>query len=570
MTVQIINADVMDGLRQLPDDSVHCVVTSPPYWGLRDYGVDGQIGLEPTMGEHIDRMVEVFREVRRVLRPDGTLWLNYGDCYATSPNGRSASDTKAANNDDRTFRDKPFSTIGGVLKPKDLCMIPNRIAIALQEPYHLGPIKNEVDRAWLAGLIDADGCIGIRREDNGKWNPSYIPYLTVGCSDRKLVERCAQITGLGRVNLKSHAGDTDARGIRQRRDGYVWRLDGQIASRVIRDIYPHLVQKQMQAVVCNAMNISQEGGRPTRSRPVASDVIAYRQTLYEGIKALNQRREILFPDLPDVQPNIEQGWWVRSEIIWGKSNPMPDSSGSQRPSTAHEKIFLLAKSTDGDIWRARDTGDMSDNPDLGETCPLIGDPNRIGPRWQRIGSYYDAETVRVGRSSDEDANGFRGGSYVGGVPSKRAVVGNKLVKSDKQRGHSRRHAGFNDRWDAMDKDEQQANGRYLRNYEEAPLSVWRIATKAFPGAHFATFPPELAERCILAGCPRGGTVLDIFGGAGTVGLVADGLQRNAILIEINKEYAELARARIAEPRGFMNIVDPVKTDESPEFVQAEF
>jgi DNA modification methylase len=133
MTVRIINADVMEGLRQLPDESVHCVVTSPPYWGLRDYGVDGQIGMERTLGEHISRMVEVLREVRRIMRKDAILWLNYGDCYATSVNGRSAADTKAAGNDDRTFRDKPFSTVGGVLKPKDLCMIPHRMAIALQE-----------------------------------------------------------------------------------------------------------------------------------------------------------------------------------------------------------------------------------------------------------------------------------------------------------------------------------------------------------------------------------------------------------------------------------------------------
>jgi DNA modification methylase len=77
--------------------------------------------------------VAVLREVRRIMRKDATLWLNYGDCYATSVNGRSAADTKAAGNDDRTFRDKPFSTVGGVLKPKDLCMIPHRMAIALQE-----------------------------------------------------------------------------------------------------------------------------------------------------------------------------------------------------------------------------------------------------------------------------------------------------------------------------------------------------------------------------------------------------------------------------------------------------
>src|ERR1700722_4571093 len=106
----VFGGDVHLALGHLPAESVQCVVTSPPYWGLRDYGVAGQIGLEPSLSEHLAKMVEVFGAVRRVLKPAGTLWLNYGDCYATSVNGRSAADTKAAGNDDRTFRDKPFST----------------------------------------------------------------------------------------------------------------------------------------------------------------------------------------------------------------------------------------------------------------------------------------------------------------------------------------------------------------------------------------------------------------------------------------------------------------------------
>ena len=131
MSVRIVVGDVREKLRELPDESVHCVVTSPPYWGLRDYGVEGAIGLEPTFEEHIDTIVTVFREVRRVLRKDGTLWLNYGDAYSSgdrSTHRAGASDNKGHLVQNGLARPKTPSG----LKPKDLVMMPARVALALQ------------------------------------------------------------------------------------------------------------------------------------------------------------------------------------------------------------------------------------------------------------------------------------------------------------------------------------------------------------------------------------------------------------------------------------------------------
>lgn len=134
--VRILVGDVVSGLRSLPDGSVHCAVTSPPYWGLRDYGVEGQIGLEATPEEFIERLVEVFREVRRVLREDGTLWLNIGDSYSGSSTGqddptqRRYADAETKPKTASEYRKNKRPDAG--LKPKDLCMVPWRVAMALQ------------------------------------------------------------------------------------------------------------------------------------------------------------------------------------------------------------------------------------------------------------------------------------------------------------------------------------------------------------------------------------------------------------------------------------------------------
>lgn len=139
MSCRIHVGGALEVLATLPTESVHCVITSPPYWGLRGYtGDPGMIGLEPTFGEHVKNLVRVFREIRRVLRPDGTVWLNYGDAYANSGTGGNGATGGA----DKSTLASPMpppnttptrKTIPHGLKPKDLMMMPARVAIALQE-----------------------------------------------------------------------------------------------------------------------------------------------------------------------------------------------------------------------------------------------------------------------------------------------------------------------------------------------------------------------------------------------------------------------------------------------------
>jgi len=139
----ILCGDALEVLRTIPDESVHCCVTSPPYWGLRDYGVDGQLGLEATPEEYVARLVEVFREVRRVLRDDGTLWLNLGDSYATGagkvgdcPSGGKQGARWRGEGSKHDYGIGPVSQPNRMpirgLKPKDLVGIPWRVAFALQ------------------------------------------------------------------------------------------------------------------------------------------------------------------------------------------------------------------------------------------------------------------------------------------------------------------------------------------------------------------------------------------------------------------------------------------------------
>lgn len=321
--IRLLQGDCVDLLRREPAESINCCVTSPPYFGLRDYGVDGQIGLEGTPDEYVERLVQVFREVRRVIRHDGVLWLNLGDSYA-----RDAGK--------------------GQHKPGD----------SGKEAY-------VYDRGGgrASATIDLEGC---------------------GLKPKDLI-------------------------------GIPWMV------------------------------------------------------------AFALRRD---------------GWYLRSDVIWSKPNAMPESV-EDRPTKAHEYLFLLSKSER--YWYGADAIKEPAGP-----FHAVGNGSRTD---------NDRDPDHGTRKQDAIANGT--------------------------------YAGFSERW----------RGRTVA--DRNARSVWTIATKPYAEAHFATFPEELVSRCVLSGCPDGGTVLDPFAGSGTTLAVAARLNRHAVGCELNPEYVRLARKRVlpdAQPR----------------------
>lgn len=306
----IYNGDSLEVLKTLPSDSIDCCVTSPPYYGLRDYGVAGQIGLEDTPDEYIKKLVCVFHEVKRVLKSDGTLWVNIGDSYVGT---------------------------GGDRKK---------------------PVSNEI-----FNMLQAN-------------NPKD-----------------------GRYSKNKAMRDTGLK---------------------------------------------------------SKDLIGIPWMLAFALRA--------------------DGWYLRQDIIWAKPNPMPESV-TDRCTKSHEYIFLLSKSQH---------------------------------------YYYDADTIKeptvypVGSRVDKQRGEFKGKYHI--------------------------HEEFKHISDSF---------RAIRNSRNK-RDVWNVATIPYQGAHFATFPPDLIEPCILAGCPENGIVLDTFMGAGTTGLVTKRNNRNYIGIELNPEYIKIAEKRISE------------------------
>lgn len=509
--------DALEVLRGLPDESVHCALTSPPFYSLRDYGVDGQIGLEPSPEEWCARLVEVFREVRRVLRSDGTLWVECGDSYlSTGHNGRDYGD--GVDRGRALAGQKWIATRPDYLKPKDLLGQPWLLAFALRadgwvlrqciiwsksnampesatdrcttahsylfvlaKPRRIGPDVGpledipEADKRYLAALIDTEGSIVVKRARNRDCADSYGAQVAVTNQSLDLLTYAQTLArGVGNMNVKD---GTNA-------PVHFWQTHNKKARDLLRAVYPYLIVKKRQArIAIYVETLTRErGGRPGFGKGRAPRTDATNDLLercWIATKACNQREE----------PNLS---WV-PEPKYGKWAPQP----------YHFDAEAIAEPAEWARW-----GDQT-VPKYEGTATASGwmQPKSKREIMALADHRYDGLVGQKWKKDGRDGNG-------------------KRERDNKLRG-------FDERRD-------RADG--LKNAR----SVWTIPTQGYPEAHFATWPEALVERILKAGCPENGTCLDPFGGSGTTALVARKLGRKSVLIELNPEYAQLAARRLQQ------------------------
>lgn len=346
MINKIICGDSWELARQLPDESLNCIITSPPYWNLRDYQIDSQFGLESTPEEYVSKLVALFRELKRALKKDGTVWLNLGDSYAGSGQGRNGDGSigelsKKQRSNRGTVTDKFRHGIGDIpgLKPKDLCGIPWRVAFALQQSYEEHLIKLVEDRAYIAGLVDGEGCITIlkTKSANSENSFSYPPIVQIRMCDTGAIDYFAELIKVNRSEAELYNSQKDA----NQRASYNVKAVAQKAMDLIADIYPFLKVKRKQAIVAYNHQLIRS---KTNYQPRSEEQIKKEEFCKELINKLNQRELTEIPSWM-VEPKVktETGWFLRQDLIWHKPNPMPESV-TDRCTKSHEYIFLLSKS----------------------------------------------------------------------------------------------------------------------------------------------------------------------------------------------------------------------------------
>ncbi len=541
--VKLLIGDCRDLLKTLPSGSVHCCVTSPPYFGLRDYGVVGQIGLEQTPDEYVAEMVAVFREVRRVLRDDGTLWLNLGDSYSkesATTGGYSDKSTLGGFSGEHTKgramnRAESRRKIVTGLKPKDLIGIPWSVATALRDPYYTGRITRERDRAWIAAMIDGEGSIcGFHhiRADDG--SPRAGVHVTITNSNIPILDEAHRIWPTSRSeHQRAGAGHLG------KRTTYRWIVHGaENKIQFLREVYPYLIAKKRQAVVAYNLLLLMPDAKKVGHSAARDASREQRKFLTDLLSALNQGGAVDIPSwLVEPPTMFEPGWYLRQDIIWHKPNPMPEGV-RDRCTKSHEYIFLLSKSQryyyDADAIKEKSTTE----PHAPRNIKLDDSRNDAGSMQKVWGQDGNRNKRSVWTVNTRPYKGAHFATFppdliapciLAGCPQQCCAACGAPHKRLTSRGVDVKHVAPSeiDRFGTGQAGVHRKVGQAYQNWlNENPIRTvgWQPSCDCDAGA-------------------VGGTVLDPFGGSGTTGAVASANGRSAILIELNSKYTELVNDR---------------------------
>ncbi len=511
----IAQANSLDAF-PLADSSVHMCVTSPPYWGLRDYGVAGQLGLEATPDEYVAHMVQVFREVWRVLRDDGIVFLNLGDSYYNNPgNGRGGGSTLTGNKPHLSGakRVAPCGTSGKAPAsyPDRDCLCENLCGVCLPV-YRNHKSRND---GLLAAMLTAS--LSASNHGHTELQPDHLPTLhssrPADHSEDAIQDRwptsdhdAAQLRAVLESTIGVSGPQLLDECLRRASSGVCLLCARSLASGAHpcadNSACPCASQTNPGAMSDHSANTGDSGvidGSSVDHKSGTAYELAYPYYTTSS-------RHLKHKDLCGIPWRVAfalqaDGWWLRSDVIWSKPNPMPESV-TDRPTKSHEYLFLLAKQ----------------------------------PRY-----YYDA--TAIAEPASENTHMRISQDLAKQVGSFRANGGNKTNGPMKAvlKGSTR-------------KPPEPGNGIKTNRSMEAALAmpvekrnkrtVWTITSQGYGGAHFATFPPALVEIPILAGSRPGDIVLDPFCGSGTTGMVARQHGRRFVGLDLSLAYLrELALPR---------------------------
>jgi len=536
---KIYCGDSLEVLKTFPDDSIDCCISSPPYWGLRDYGIGGQIGLEKTPEEYVNNIVNIYREIKRVLKKEGTCWLNLGDSYYNYRPGKgqrvtpnSIASQKAAEMD---ICPRRGNIIEG-LKEKDLVGIPWRVAFALQQPYYTGKIKDEKDRVWLAAMVDAEGSIcGSEYQNNGRTKTNI--YISITNTSMPIIDKCERLFPQEIKHIYEKKNENSSRIC------YRWDVEKmEQKSLFIREIYPHLVAKRKQAILGYNF-LEMQKGIISKKKGYLIEQQEKRSWLINALSELNNGKDVKLPSWMIEPPSLlEEGFYLRQDIIWAKNNPMPESV-TDRCTKSHEYVFLLTKSpkyyfdnvaikeptvTRNKTNRDRDSTRLNNTPGRTKMSGLkTNDYETRNKRdvWNiNTKPFREAHFATFPEALVEPMIKAGCPEFICNKCGKILEKKYERVDSEIQRPRKFGHNGNNDRNDTGD--------------------IYKEKISKFIGYN----------ECNCDAGFSGGIVLDPFMGSGTTGVVAKKLGRNYIGIELSPAYITIAEKRLAETTKQLSLI----------------